>query len=289
LDPKTKAQVTTLAEHIRTTFARRIRGSTWLEPKTKAAALEKLSKLLIKVAHPDVWTDYSDLQTQPDDLVGNARKISEWAWRRKPARLALANDRRRWLDVPQSTSAYYNRSTNELALPAGLLQAPWFDAGADLASNLGALGAVIGHEMGHAFDDQGSHFDGDGNVRDWWTKADRARFERRVAGLVDQYGSFEPLPGLRVNGALSLSENIGDLTGLSLAHATLLRLRGGKARTRRRAPLLLSLLRPVACCLSGPAHPPHRQQRRPSAAAISLQRPLAKLRALLPRLWGEKG
>jgi predicted metalloendopeptidase len=230
LDRRAKEQVAALAEHIRATFAKRIRASSWLEPATKSAALEKLSKLLIKVAYPDVRTNYSALSTAPDDVIGNARSFSAWAWRSKLARLAHTNDRTRWLDVPQSTSAYYNRSTNELALPAGLLQAPWFDANADLASNLGALGAVIGHEMGHAFDDQGSHFDGDGNVREWWTRADRARFEERVRGLVEQYSRFEPLPGLRVNGALSLSENIGDLTGLSLAHATLLRLRAGSIR-----------------------------------------------------------
>jgi predicted metalloendopeptidase len=119
--------------------------------------------------------------------------MSSRAWQGKLARLAHANDRSRWLDVPQSTSAYYNRSANELELPAGLLQAPSFDAHADLASNLGALGAVIGHEMSHAFHDQGSHHDGEGNVRDWWTKADRARFEERVRGLFAPYDRFEPL------------------------------------------------------------------------------------------------
>ncbi|MEE4212523.1 MAG: M13 family metallopeptidase [Parvularcula sp.] len=264
-DPRTRAQVRALAEEIRITFGQRIERARWLGEPTRAEAAAKLSQLLIKVGHPDEWTDYSDLVTDPVDAIGNAMRLSRRRWQREVARLEAPADRTRWLDVPQSTTAYYNRSTNELALPAGLLLPPWFDPDAALATNLSAIGAVIGHEMGHAFDDQGAYFDGTGTVRDWWLPEDRRLFDGQAARLVAQYKSFEPLPGLRVNGRLTLSENIGDLTGLSLAHATLVRLRGAaldQAEERRffvsfcvrwRAKYREPLLRRIVL---GDGHPP---------------------------------
>lgn len=223
LQPGAKRDVATMAEQVRVAFADRIRAADWLAPPTKRAALEKLSKLLVKVAYPDRWESFSDVTIRPDDLIGNLVRLSEHAYRIRLARLGRPVDRTRWLDVPQSTNAYYNRSTNELAIPAGYLQAPWYDAAATPAVNYGGIGTVIGHEMGHAFDDQGSRYDGDGNVRNWWTVADRTRFEAKAAELVRQYDAFEPLPGQRVNGRLTVSENIGDLTGLTLGYTALVR------------------------------------------------------------------
>lgn len=267
LDPRTRADVTRMAETIRDAFRERIRAATWLESATKTAALQKLDKLLIKIAHPDEWENFSDVVIRPDDLIGNLRRLSARTYDRRIARLGRPVDRRRWLDVPQSTSAYYNRSTNEIAIPAGYLQAPWYDPDATPAANYGGIGTVIGHEMGHAFDDQGSHFNGDGNLVEWWTLADRARFEALIADLVAQYSRYEPLPGRFVNGRLTVSENVGDLTGVTLAHAALMRSMGvskGDAseiergfflsfcvhwRAGYREPLLLRIL-------SADGHPP---------------------------------
>lgn len=267
LDPRAKRDVANMAEVIRGTFADRIRAADWLAPETKRAALDKLRKLLIKIAYPDAWEDFSDVVIRPDDLIGNLQRLSERAYRRRLARLGVPIDRRRWLDAPQSTSAYYNRSTNELAIPAGYLQAPWYDVRASAAENYGGIGTVIGHEMGHAFDDQGARYDGDGNVREWWTPADHARFKARIDGLARQYDAYEPLPGKRVNGRLTISENVGDLTGLTLGHAALMRAAPAQGaataardlafyvsfcahwRAKYREPLLLRIL-------AGDGHPP---------------------------------
>ena len=267
LQPGAKRDVAAMAEQVRATFADRIRAADWLAPATKQAALDKLGKLLVKVAYPDRWEDFADVTIRPDDLIGNLVRMSEHAYRQRLARLGRPVDRTRWLDVPQSTNAYYNRSSNELAIPAGYLQAPWYDAAASPAANYGGIGTVIGHEMGHAFDDQGSRYDGDGNLRNWWTTADRTRFEAKAADLARQYDAFEPLPGHRVNGRLTVSEDIGDLTGLTLGYAALARavpLRATAAddrdvafftsfcthwRAKYREPLLLRIL-------ASDGHPP---------------------------------
>lgn len=221
LDARAKGDVTNIAERIRAVFRERIAASQWLEPKTKAAALTKLDKLIVKVAYPDKWQEASAVEIRAADLIGNLQRLSTHAYDERIARVGRPVDRTRWLDVPQATGAYYNRSTNELAIPAGYLQPPWYDPNASPAENFGGIGTVIGHEMGHAFDDQGSRFDGDGNLVEWWTSEDRTRFNSRIERLVVQYDRYEPLAGMHVDGRLTISENVGDLTGLTMAYVAL--------------------------------------------------------------------
>jgi len=187
---------------------------------TKARALEKLEKFTPKIGYPDAWRDYSTLQIRRGDLVGNLRRSSAFELKRELAKLGNPVDRSEWFMTPQTVNAYYNPGLNEIVFPAAILQPPFFDVDADDAVNYGGIGAVIGHEIGHGFDDQGSKYDGDGNLRDWWTDDDRARFEERTQALVKQYDALEPAetPGHHVNGALTVGENIGDLGGLSIAY-----------------------------------------------------------------------
>ncbi|MEE4212250.1 MAG: M13 family metallopeptidase [Parvularcula sp.] len=223
VSPETKPDALKLAHDIREAFAERIKSSTWLEADTQQAALQKLDSLLIKIGYPQERTRAFDISVSPDDIVGNLSRISSLRWQDDQIRLSQPVDRERWLDVPQSTNAYYNRSTNELAIPAGYLRPPFFDPQASAAANLGGIGTVIGHEMGHAFDDQGAQFDGSGQVSPWWQKSDRAQFDEMVEKLVGQYEEYEALPGRFVNGRLTVSENLGDLTGVTIAHAALMR------------------------------------------------------------------
>ncbi|HEY1972099.1 MAG TPA: M13 family metallopeptidase [Pseudonocardia sp.] len=190
----------------------------WMTPPTKAAAESKLSKLAVKIGYPDKWKDYSTLVVKRDDLLGNMRRASLVADHRSVAKLGKPVDRTEWGMTPQTVNAYYNASMNEIVFPAAILQPPFFDPGADGAINYGAIGAVMGHEISHAFDDQGSKYDGDGNLHDWWTPADKTAFDRKTAALVARYNSFSPLPGEHINGALTLGENIADLSGLTVAY-----------------------------------------------------------------------
>ena len=190
-----------------------------MSAETRKRALEKLDKFTPKIGYTDKWRDYSKLQIDPDDLVGNARRAAAFEQARNLAKLGKPVDRHEWNMTPQTVNAYYNPSMNEIVFPAAILQPPFFDMNADDAFNYGAIGAVIGHEIGHGFDDQGSKFDGDGNMNNWWTDPDRKEFETRAKKLIEQYSTFEPkqLPGQKVNGALTIGENIGDLGGLSIA------------------------------------------------------------------------
>jgi putative endopeptidase len=193
----------------------------WMSEQTRERALQKLDRFTPKIAYPDTWRDYSALTIEPGDLVGNVRRAGEYELAREIAKVGGPVDRSEWFMTPQTVNAYYNPLMNEIVFPAAILQPPFFDAEVDDAANYGAIGAVIGHEIGHGFDDQGSKYDGDGNLQDWWTDADRAEFEKRTTKLIDQYDVLEPrqTPGHHVNGALTVGENIGDLGGLSIAYA----------------------------------------------------------------------
>jgi len=214
-----KTTISSLVEDLRAAFKTRVNSLTWMSPTTKAEALRKLAGLRIKVGYPDVWRDYSKLEVRPGDPVGNRKRSLLWNWRRQIARLNSPTDREEWGMTPQTVNAYYNSFFNEIVFPAAILQAPYFDPDADPAVNYGGIGAVIGHEMGHAFDDQGSKTDGRGAQRNWWSEEDAHRFKALTSRIAEQYSHYEALPGVYVNGRTTLSENIGDAGGLSIALA----------------------------------------------------------------------
>ncbi|MHA6792470.1 M13 family metallopeptidase [Pseudonocardia bannensis] len=215
--PQSKERMDELVANLIAEFHRSIDGLDWMSEPTKAQARDKLSSLAVKIGYPEQWKDYSALEIRRDDLVGNKLRSAEVEHEREIARLGKPVDRDVWLMTPQTVNAYYNPNLNEIVFPAAILQPPFFDAAADPAVNYGGIGAVIGHEVSHAFDDQGSKFDGTGNLRDWWTPQDLERFTERTAGLVAQYGAYSPLEGATVNGELTLGENIADLSGLAVA------------------------------------------------------------------------
>jgi putative endopeptidase len=191
--------------------------------------LEKLEKFTPKIGYPVKWRDYSTLSIDPGNLIANVRAAAEFEFQRELGKIGKPLDRDEWFMTPQTINAYYNPGFNEIVFPAAILQFPFFDADRDAAANYGAIGAVIGHEIGHGFDDQGSKYDGDGRLTDWWTEADRAAFEERTGVLIEQYDALRPkqVPDHHVNGALTVGENIGDLGGLSIAwKAYLLSLKG---------------------------------------------------------------
>ena len=228
--PRAKAQITALVETLRAAYRARIENAAWMSPQTRTAALRKLDKLRVKVGYPDRWRDYSALDIRARDPVGNHARAMAWDWRRKAARLGGATDRDEWGMTPQAVNAYYNAFFNEIVFPAAILQPPYFDPDADPAVNYGGIGGVIGHEMGHGFDDQGAKSDENGVLRAWWTDQDLARFKARTARLAAQYSQYAPLPGLPLNGDLTLGENIGDNAGLAVAlDAYRISLRGGSA------------------------------------------------------------
>jgi putative endopeptidase len=196
-----------------------IRRLDWMTGETRERALEKLEKFTPKIGYPAKWRDYSALEVVPGDLIANARAVAAFEFRRELGKIGNPIDRDEWFMTPQTINAYYNPGFNEIVFPAAILQPPFFDEHRDSAANYGAIGAVIGHEIGHGFDDQGSRYDGDGRLLDWWTAADREAFETRTTSLIAQYDALEPaqLPGHNVNGALTIGENIGDLGGLGIA------------------------------------------------------------------------
>ena len=180
--------------------------------------MTKLAKFTPKIGYPDKWRDYSKLKIDPNDLVGNFRRASQFYYQRGIDKLGKPIDKTEWHMNPQTVNAYYSPVMNEIVFPAAILQPPFFNLKADDAVNYGGIGGVIGHEMGHGFDDQGSKSDGDGVLRNWWTESDLIEFKTRTNQLVDQYNKFEPIPGEFINGQLTLGENIGDLGGLTIAH-----------------------------------------------------------------------
>jgi putative endopeptidase len=220
-----KAQMLALVGDLRTALGERIKRLDWMGGATKAKALEKLSKLTIKIGYPDKWRDYSGLRVKANDLYGNVERGAAFEWRFRVGRLNQPVDRQEWEMFPQTVNAYYEPTKNEVVFPAAILEPPFFDPQADPAINYGAIGGVIGHEMTHGFDDEGRKYDGGGKLTDWWSKDDAERFEAKTKALAKQYSAFEPLPGAHVNGDLTLGENIADLGGLLLGldayHASL--------------------------------------------------------------------
>ncbi|MCE2873343.1 MAG: M13 family metallopeptidase, partial [Xanthomonadales bacterium] len=215
--PESKAQMSALVENLRKAYAQRIRALPWMTDETKKVALEKLAAFRPKIGYPDRWRDYSALEVSASDSFGNAQRAELFEWQRSIAKLDKPTDRDEWGMTPQTVNAYYSPVFNEIVFPAAILQPPFFDPAADPAVNYGAIGGVIGHEMGHGFDDQGSKSDARGVLRTWWNERDETAFKQLGDRLAEQYSQFEPLPGLRLNGRLSLGENIGDLGGLSVA------------------------------------------------------------------------
>jgi putative endopeptidase len=189
----------------------------WMSAKTKKEALKKLKKITVKIGYPNKWRDYSKLDVLKEDYLGNVQRSIEFEYERMLNKLGKPVDRTEWGMTPQTVNAYYNPSLNEIVFPAAILQKPFFNMEADDAVNYGAIGGVIGHEIGHGFDDQGATFDGDGVMRNWWTESDLNAFKKRTGALVEQYNGFKVFPDLNVNGEFTLGENIGDLGGLSIA------------------------------------------------------------------------
>ncbi|MDH3416237.1 MAG: M13 family metallopeptidase, partial [Gammaproteobacteria bacterium] len=215
--PEAKERMADMLYYLSEAYADSIKNLEWMGDETKEKALEKLSKFTPKVGYPDEWRDYSTLEVSADDLVGNIRNAREFNHYRNVDKLGKPIDRNEWFMAPQQVNAYYNPGLNEIVFPAAYLQPPNFQLDAEDAYNYGAIGITIGHEIGHGFDDQGSKYDGDGNLKSWWTDEDRANFEERTKGLVEQFSQFEALPGLFVNGEFTLGENIGDLGGTAIA------------------------------------------------------------------------
>ena len=219
--PEAKAKMDALVQNLLKAFDQSIDDLTWMTDVTKKRAKEKLAKINTKIGYTDKWRDYSDLTVDPTDLVGNIRSSEKTEYFRMVNKLGKPVDRQEWGMTPQTVNAYYNPSLNEIVFPAAILQSPFFNPDAEMALNYGGIGAVIGHEISHAFDDQGSRFDGDGNMVNWWTDKDRSAFKDLTTQLIAQYGNYQPLEGKSVNGQLTLGENIADLSGLTIAHKAL--------------------------------------------------------------------
>ncbi|WP_427017970.1 M13 family metallopeptidase [Pseudarthrobacter sp. P1] len=215
-----KARMEALVANLIQAYRASIQTLEWMSAETIAAALEKLEAFTPKIGYPAKWRDYSTLEIVPGDLLGNIERSHRFELARQLAKIGAPIDRAEWFMTPQTVNAYYNPTMNEVVFPAAILQPPFFDAEADDAANYGGIGAVIGHEIGHGFDDKGSQFDGTGTLRNWWTDADRAAFDALTAKLVDQYSVLSPeaAPGHTVNGELTLGENIGDLGGLAIGY-----------------------------------------------------------------------
>lgn len=220
-----KAQMETYISYLKKAFEKRINGLDWMSAETKTKAQEKLAKFGVKIAYPDKWKDYSKLQmTAPENggsLYQNLQNVSAWNYQKNLEKVGKPVDKTEWGMSPQTVNAYYSSSNNEIVFPAAILQPPFFNFKADPAVNFGGIGAVIGHEISHGFDDGGSRFDGDGNLKNWWTDADRKNFDAKVAQLAAQYDKYEPVKGSFVNGKFTSGENIGDLGGVAVAYEAL--------------------------------------------------------------------
>ncbi len=214
-----KEKMDIMVGHLLEAYKQSIQDLDWMSEPTKKRALEKLSKFVPKIGYPAKWKDYSSLEIDPKDLWGNVLRGSRWVMLRELLKLGKPVDRTEWFMTPQTVNAYYNPSFNEIVFPAAILQFPFYDPDRDDAANYGSIGAVIGHEIGHGFDDQGSNYDGDGRLANWWTDADREAFDGRTKALINQYSELTPrqTPGHHVNGALTVGENIGDIGGLGIA------------------------------------------------------------------------
>jgi putative endopeptidase len=219
--PEAKKRMAELVANLREVFKSRLEKVDWMTEATRQKALAKFARFTPKIGYPDKFRDYSAVKIRADDFLGNVRKASEFEQKRNWARIGKAVDRSEWGMTPPTVNAYFNPPQNEIVFPAGILQPPFFDLEADDAVNYGAIGFVIGHEITHGFDDQGRQYDADGNLKDWWSEADAKEFLKRAEGLEKQFNQYEPLPGMHVNGKLTLGENIADLGGLSIAYEAL--------------------------------------------------------------------
>lgn len=227
--PETKAAADQLVKNVLTAMDRRIDGLTWMQPETKVKAKQKLTNFTTKIGYPDKWKDYASLEIKSDDLFGNAVRVAAFNHDDSISKLGQPIRRWEWGMTPMTVNAYANFSMNEIVFPAAILQPPFFDKNADAALNYGGIGAVIGHEISHHFDDQGAKYDQNGRLADWWTSADVKAFEVATSKLIAQYDVYEPLPGQKVNGKFTLGENIGDLAGLTIAYEAYKASLGGKA------------------------------------------------------------
>lgn len=223
--PEAKEEAEYLVDNVKKAFVERIHNLDWMTDATKEKALEKLSTFDVKIGYPDQWKDYSGLEFQPIEkggsYAGHIRQVQAWRWQEDVNKIGKPVDKSEWFMAPQIVNAYYNPSYNEIVFPAAILQPPFFDFQADPAVNYGGIGAVIGHEISHGFDDQGSRFDAEGNLKNWWTDKDRKAFESRTKELVAQYDRYQPFEDLTVNGTFTLGENIGDLGGVNVAYDAL--------------------------------------------------------------------
>jgi putative endopeptidase len=227
-----KSAMLELVDYLTRAYEMSIKELPWMSDATKEKALAKLATFTPKIGYPDKWRDYSSLEIKADDLIGNLQRIAAFGHAYEVAKIGKKVDRDEWHMTPQTVNAYYNPLMNEIVFPAAILQPPFFDMEADIAANYGGIGAVIGHEIGHGFDDQGSKYDGDGNMVDWWIDSDREAFEKLAAKLIDQFDALSPAatPDIHVNGAFTVGENIGDLSGLEIAYkAYKLALKGASA------------------------------------------------------------
>jgi putative endopeptidase len=221
--PAARVRMTEMVGNIRAVVQDRLKHLEWMSEPTRVKALAKFDRFTQKIGHPEVFRDYSKVSVRRDDYLGNVRRSAAFESRREIARVGKPVDRTEWHMTPQTVNAYFSPLQNEIVFPAGILQPPFFDATLDDAVNYGAIGVVIGHEITHGYDDQGRKYDADGNLNDWWTAADATEFDARAQKVVEQYGSYEVLPGLKVNGRLTLGENIADLGGTSIAYEALQR------------------------------------------------------------------
>ena len=218
--PKAKEEMVTLVDYLKKSFAQHIKDVTWMSDATKEKALAKLNKFTVKVGYPDKWEDYSKLTIEPAAKTvyfANLQRVSEWAYQKSLEKVGKPVDKTKWGMSPQTVNAYYNPLYNEIVFPAAILQPPFFNFEADPAVNFGGIGAVIGHEMTHGFDDSGAEFDGDGNLQNWWTPEDKKNFENATQALAKQYDQYEPVKGVFVNGTFTSGENIADLGGVNIA------------------------------------------------------------------------
>ena len=240
--PSSKAQMDELVANLLTAYHESISELDWMTEETKQRARDKLDMFRLKIGYPEKFRDYSALRIDKTDLMGNAAAASRFETDRQLRKIGSPVDRDEWLMLPQTVDAYYNSGTNEICFPAGILQKPFFAPDADPAENYGGIGAVIGHEIGHGFDDQGAHYDGTGNLSDWWTADDKAAFELRSKALIEQYDGFSPrnLADEPINGALTVGENIGDLGGLTIGHRAYVISQGGEATVEGRRRLFLN-------------------------------------------------
>ena len=240
--PESKVMMDDLVENLLKAYRVSIEALDWMTEETKQRAYDKLDTFRPKIGYPEKFRDYSKLEIRAGDLMGNIAAVSSFETDRELGKIGSPVDRDEWFMLPQTVNAYYNPGTNEICFPAGILQRPFFSPEASLAENYGGIGAVIGHEIGHGFDDQGAQYDGAGNLNDWWTAEDKAAFEVKSKALIEQYDGFEPrnLPGEKVNGALTVGENIGDLGGLTIGHKAFVIAEGGEASVEDRRALFMN-------------------------------------------------